>query len=82
MFPRRLAWKTMLCPRGHKHKNKRTSKEVLLFLVEATGLEPTASWSRTKRSTKLSHASKLPRYYSEHGEICQPFRKIFLKRSH
>ena len=26
-------------------------------VVEATGLEPTASASRTQRSTKLSHAS-------------------------
>ena len=27
------------------------------IVVEATGLEPTASASRTQRSTKLSHAS-------------------------
>ena len=27
------------------------------FVVEATGFEPAASWSQTKRSTKLSHAS-------------------------
>ena len=29
-------------------------------LVEATGLEPAASWSQTKHSTKLSYASELP----------------------
>ena len=27
------------------------------MLVEATGLEPAASWSQTKHSTKLSYAS-------------------------
>ena len=27
------------------------------FLVEATGLEPAASWSQTRHSTKLSYAS-------------------------
>mgnify|MGYP000805218091 CR=1 FL=1 len=27
------------------------------FLVEVTGLEPAASWSQTKHSTKLSYAS-------------------------
>ena len=26
-------------------------------MVEATGLEPTTSWSRTKRATKLRYAS-------------------------
>ena len=31
----------------------------LLFLVEATGLEPAASWSQTKHSTKLSYASEI-----------------------
>ena len=28
-----------------------------LFLVEATGLEPTTFWSLTKRATKLRYAS-------------------------
>ncbi len=27
------------------------------LVVEATGLEPAASWSQTKRDTKLRHAS-------------------------
>ena len=31
--------------------------DVLYFLVEATGLEPTTSWSLTKRATKLRYAS-------------------------
>ncbi len=29
---------------------------VYIFLVGATGLEPAASWSQTKHSTKLSYA--------------------------
>ena len=32
-----------------------------LLCVEATGFEPAASASRTQRSTKLSHASNLPK---------------------
>ena len=31
------------------------------FLVGVTGFEPAASWSRTKRSTKLSHTPFLCR---------------------
>ena len=31
--------------------------QVRLFLVEATGLEPTTFWSLTKRATKLRYAS-------------------------
>ena len=45
-------------------KNKKTPDNHCLsgypasyIVVEATGLEPTASASRTQRSTKLSHAS-------------------------
>ena len=29
--------------------------DVLLFLVGVAGFEPTASWTRTKRDTKLRH---------------------------
>ena len=32
---------------------------VAIFLVEVTGLEPTTSWSRTKRATKLRYTSSL-----------------------
>ncbi len=35
----------------------RADKCLLCFLVEATGFEPTTSWSRTKRATKLRYAS-------------------------
>ena len=31
-----------------------------VFLVEVTGLEPTTSWSLTKRATKLRYTSVLP----------------------
>ena len=32
------------------------------MMVEATGLEPAASWSQTKHSTKLSYASLISFY--------------------
>ena len=39
---------------------KKTMKNVsfsIVFLVEVTGFEPTTSWSRTKRATKLRYTS-------------------------
>ena len=42
------------------HASVAVVKDSILFgllLVEVTGLEPTASASRTQRSTKLSHTS-------------------------
>ena len=48
-----------------------------LSLVEATGLEPAASWSQTKHSTKLSYASKQIHslgcvdYYTQLSRKCQ-----------
>ena len=36
-------------------KNTPTTRIDVLFLVGVTGLEPMASWSRTKRDTKLRH---------------------------
>ena len=42
------------------------------YLVEATGLEPAASWSQTKHSTKLSYASKYSViYYKLILNLCQ-----------
>ena len=35
------------------------------IVVEVTGFEPAASWSQTKRSTKLSHTSIFV------GDVCQ-----------
>ena len=49
--------------------------------IEATGLEPAASWSQTKHSTKLSYASLpcrslegalQPIYYIRNPAFCQP----------
>ena len=37
--------------------NKNTQNCVFLGMVEETGFEPTASWSRTKRATKLRYSS-------------------------
>ena len=40
-------------------KNKKAKGKTLrFFVVEVTGLEPTTSWSRTKRATKLRYTSK------------------------
>ena len=36
-------------------KKEAVSEDTALFLVGVAGLEPTASWSRTKRDTKLRH---------------------------
>ncbi len=46
------------------------------FLVEATGFEPTTSWSRTKRATKLRYAS-LVSYYIKSIFFWQAF--FFIK---
>ena len=43
-----------------KAKKKPYPKNRIRFLVEATGLEPTTSWSLTKRATKLRYASISP----------------------
>ena len=36
-------------------KKKRTAIAILFFLVGVSGFEPEASWTRTKRDTKLRH---------------------------
>ena len=38
-----------------RHKNKRVRKHPFTFLVGVSGFEPEASWTRTKRDTKLRH---------------------------
>ena len=43
------------------------------FLVGVTGFEPAASWSRTKRSTELSHTPKTRGHCSIKRPACQPF---------
>ena len=44
-------------PYWRKQKNNGQPIGLPLFLVEATGLEPTTFWSLTKRATKLRYAS-------------------------
>jgi hypothetical protein len=43
---------------GISHNSLKLNRLVAIGLV---GFEPTASWSRTRRSTKLSHSPKLNR---------------------
>ena len=43
-----------------------------LLLVGATGLEPAASWSRTRRATKLRYAPEFTfMNYTQHARDCQ-----------
>ena len=39
------------------HVFRRKMRKNVQILVEVTGLEPTTSWSRTKRATKLRYTS-------------------------
>ena len=52
-----------------KHKRQR-QKPLPFMLVEATGFEPTTSWSRTKRATKLRYASN-SEYYIKPNALLQ-----------
>ena len=45
--------------RQHKQKTQKVNL-LRFFVVEVTGLEPTTSWSLTKRATKLRYTSVLP----------------------
>ena len=48
-------------------------------MVGVTGLEPMASWSRTKRDTKLRHTPmcKCESYYTRHSKKNQVFFEVF-----
>ena len=46
-------------------------------VVGVTGFEPAASWSRTKRSTELSHTPIVPYHYTKASGICQGFCSKF-----
>ena len=56
-----------------------TGKNLFPFLVEATGFEPTTSWSRTKRATNLRYASATVFIITEADAFCKrffpPFRR-------
>ena len=43
-----------------KPQSRHCANRNACFVVEVTGLEPTTSWSRTKRATKLRYTSLLP----------------------
>ena len=57
---------------------------LFLYMVEAQGFEPWTSWSRTKRATKLHHASmcRILRlvYYTIWGNQFKSFYLLFSKR--
>ena len=54
-------WNTTGSHRQSLTKKAPQKKSCGAFLVGVTGFEPAASWSRTKRSTKLSHTPMLQR---------------------
>ena len=56
--------------RSVKSKKKDIHTDILLR-IGVTGLEPAASWSRTKHSTKLSHTPIEHRYYTTAARVCQ-----------
>ena len=59
-------------------KNRRPAKADLRFLVEVTGLEPTTSWSLTKRATKLRYTSmKSTSLLYRLFAVCQVFFSAF-----
>ena len=47
-------------PAARQHKTPQKVNLLRRFVVEVTGLEPTTSWSLTKRATKLRYTSVLP----------------------
>ena len=44
----------------HLHKKMEPTKVDSIFLVGVSGFEPEASWTRTKRDTKLRHTPLTP----------------------
>ena len=68
-------------PMTFQKKSRRERYIVRDDVVEATGLEPAASWSQTKHSTKLSYASNSIYDYNFNKLFCQPkthFKKIII----
>ena len=59
---------------GASGKRERRANALRSLLVGVTGFEPAASWSRTKRSTKLSHTPIFnfrKGYYNTGKVVCQ-----------
>lgn len=63
------------CVYRGKQKIAATKPRLLLCMVETTGFEPATSCSRSKRSTKLSHVSKMELFR------CRPVIVISIIRS-
>ena len=54
---------------------------MIFSLVGVTGFEPAASWSRTKRTTKLCHTPDfIPVYYTSFLLVCQVPSFTFLRK--
>ena len=56
---------------ARREKQKKDIHTDILLRIGVTGLEPAASWSRTKHSTKLSHTPIEHRYYTTAARVCQ-----------
>ena len=63
---------------SHNKKRRHLAFEIqnvdVSYMVGVTGFEPAASWSRTKRSTKLSHTPVFffrKGYYNTEKSVCQ-----------
>ena len=55
----------LMSPEGTFYLKKSDEREIRpfgfhIFVIGLVGFEPTASWSRTRRSTKLSHSPNSP----------------------
>ena len=64
----------MVCPKARKSTD--FFRNQCFSMVGVSGFEPEASWTRTKRDTKLRH-TPLPRYYNEESSFCQAEKSRF-----
>ena len=65
------------------HKSQKNTAETIdgIFLVEVTGLEPTTSWSLTKRATKLRYTSmSLANSISYYNNYSKTVKRFFVQR--
>ena len=75
------AWEARILPMNYSREKGMTQGSLASFLVGVTGLEPMASWSRTKRDTKLRHTpeSAYLLYYTRGwlARVFFDFRRFF-----
>lgn len=67
----------------NKKENDDLQRKIVVFLVGAEGFEPSASWTRTMRDTKLRHApikSQLIYYMNFPGKCQVVYRAFRLKK--